>query len=258
MQAKTLLLEKISDYTLLVTLNRPEVRNAINSDMMADLNELWQTLSHDPNGIRAVILTGQGNKAFCAGADLKERNEQTLEAFTESHRILESAMQAMLDCPIPIISAVNGAAYGGGLELVLAADFAIGTTQASFCQSEAKLGLIPGAMGTQLLPRAVGIRRAKDMLFTAKVVNAKDACSWGILNEVVGVRSLMKRCKELATSIEALAPNAISAAKTAMQHLINHDNGYAVELEQYYQVLESDNRIEGIRAFNEKRAPVFE
>lgn len=169
----TLKIDSPAEFILRVTLDRPEVRNAINYQMMQELRDFWRYINSHPKKFRCIILTGSGDKAFCAGADLKERNNLELASWQKQHIDLEQAMLAMIDCPIPIIAAVNGAAFGGGLELALASDFAYASRDATFAQSETKLGLIPGAMGTQNLPKHCGIARAKELCFTAATFSAE-------------------------------------------------------------------------------------
>lgn len=257
---KTLIIEKHSEAILMVTLNRPEVRNAINYQMMGELRDLWQQLKKNPESLRCVILTGSGDKAFCAGADLKERHNLALETWKEQHEALEKAMVGMIECPIPIIAAVNGAAYGGGLELALASDFAYAATTATFAQSETKVGLIPGAMGTQNLPKACGIRRAKELCFTAEAFSAEQAFQWGIINKICKPAELMSEVMNVAKIISANSPLAVRYAKqslNASQHLEIHA-GFDVEIEFYNRVLLTKDREEGIKAFNEKRQPEFQ
>lgn len=255
---KTLLLEKKSNHILQITLNRPAVRNAINIDMMQDLLHLWRHLLSNSHKIRCVILTGAGT-AFCAGADLKERNNMSLTVWRLQRSVLEQAMLAMLDCPIPIIAAVNGAAFGGGLELTLASDFAYAANTAMFSQSEVKVGLMPGALGTQHLPRACGVRRAKELAFTAATFSAEDAYRWGIINKISEPNDLLAEVLLTANTIADNAPLAVHQVKTALNASQNVTlrSGFAIEIAAYNLLLPTQDREEGIRAFNEKRKPVF-
>ena len=175
---KTLETSLVQEGALLVTINRTEVRNALNSEMMRDFRDLWQDMYVDSQGVRCIILTGKGDKAFCAGADLKERNNLDLATWQKHHATLEQAMLGMINCPIPIIAAVNGVAFGGGLELLLASDFAYSCDTATFAFPETKIGIMPGAMGTQNLPRACGLRRAKEICLTGAPFSAQDALEW--------------------------------------------------------------------------------
>lgn len=256
---KTLSLNKAEQHILIVTLNRPDVRNAINFQMMNDLRDLWQGLRVNQEKIRCVILTGAGDKAFCAGADLKERHNMPLSVWREQRIALEQAMLTMLDCPVPIIAAVNGAAYGGGFELALASDFIYAAETAHFALSETKLGIMPGAMGTQNLPRAAGLRKAKELCFTAESFSAAQAAAWGIVNKICLPHALPAETLETAKKIAGNAPLAVQQSKKALnssQHL-DIRSGFQYEIEAYNRLLDTQDREEGIRAFNEKRAPSF-
>lgn len=258
MKFKTLITEIIENNILLVTLNRPNSRNAINIDMMEDLVGLWQQTYVDQQNIRCIILTGR-DKAFCAGADLKERRDMSLEIWRQQHAVFHLAIYAMLDCPIPIIAAVNGAAFGGGLELTLLSDFAYAATTATFAQSEVKIGIMPGALGTQNLPRACGMRRAKELTFTGQTFSAQEAYEWGIINKLCEPEKLLDEVMMTARKICENAPLAVKQVKKAinMSPQLDIKSGYVFELEAYNRLLETKDREEGIRAFNEKRKPEF-
>lgn len=259
MNFQTLMVEQIKPGILQLSLHRPEVRNAINSVMMKELWQFWSATFSDPGNIRCIILTGSGDKAFCAGADLKERRDIDLTTWMKQHKYLQQAMLAMTDCPIPIIAAVNGVAFGGGLELTLASDFAYAANNAIFAQSETKLGIMPGAMGTQNLPKAVGLRRAKELCFTAASFSAEQAEQWGIVNQVCEPDQLLPAVIAVAEKIAANAPIAIRQAKSSMNMSDHLDikNGYGYEVAAYNYLLTTKDRVEGIAAFNEKRQPVF-
>jgi enoyl-CoA hydratase len=256
---KTLVIELINPYILKVTLNRPEVMNAINSTMMGELWQLWSDLFRHFKNIRCIILTGVGEKAFCAGADLKEREHLDLTTWQQHHALLQQAMLAMIDCPVPIIAAVNGVAYGGGLELALASDFIYTTESAVFAQSETKLGIMPGAMGTQNLPRACGLRRAKELCFTAGSFSAQQAYEWGIVNQLCLPSQLLSSVLNVAEKIAKNAPIAIQQAKKSLNVSIHSDikSGYMFEVQAYNYLLKTKDRKEGISAFNQKREPKF-
>lgn len=258
MEFKTLSTEIKDDCILLVTLNRPESRNAINIDMMQDLLALWQSVYVDQQKIRCIILTGK-DKAFCAGADLKERHNMSLEIWRQQHAVFQQAIYAMIDCPIPIIAAVNGAAFGGGLELTMLSDFAYAATTATFAQSEVKIGIMPGALGTQNLPRACGMRRAKELTFTAQTFSAHEAYEWGIINKLCDPDKLLSEVLITAKKICENAPLAVKQVKKAinMSQQLDIKSGFVFELEAYNRLLATQDREEGIRAFNEKRKPEF-
>ena len=255
---KTIQLDKFNQHILIVTLNRPAVRNAINHDMIIDFQELWKQLSENHSELRCVILTG-ADTAFCAGADLKERRSLSLEKCKLQLGGLRNSIMAMQNCSLPVISAVNGAAYGGGLELVLASDFAYAAKNATFSQSEVKIGIIPGALGTQNLPRACGLTRAKELVFTAQSFTAEQAYQWGIINKVCEPARLLEEVIATATLIAANAPIAIREAKRSMNIALQVDleTGFGKEFEAYQRALETKDRDEGLRAFHEKRKPVF-
>jgi len=257
MNFTTLKIDKQSSI-LIVTLNRPQVKNAINIEMMRELRQLWQGIQTNPDEWRCIILTGSDN-TFCAGADLKERKGMSLRIWKSQHIVLEQAMLAMLDCPIPIIAAVNGAAFGGGLELALASDFIYAADTAIFAQSEVKIGIMPAALGTQHLPRACGLRRAKELSFTAESFSATEAYHWGIVNKVCDLKHLMEEVLLTANKICKNAPLAIRQAKKSLNLSQHADikSGYLFELESYNCLLPTKDREEGILAFNEKRSPVF-
>jgi enoyl-CoA hydratase len=181
----TLQVALLEPHILQVKLSRPELHNAINASMWHELKELWQHLYVDSGNIRCLILTGAGNKAFSAGADLKERNGLDTKTWLKQHSVLEQSMRAMMDCPLPIIAAINGLAYGGGLELVLACDFAYSVESAKFAFPEPKIGIIPGALGTQLLPRVCGIKIAKEICIGGKVLDAIEAKKYGLINKIL-------------------------------------------------------------------------
>ena len=178
-------------HVLLVTLNRPAVANALNTQMGTDLRDLWVGLTRDAGDTRAVVLTGSGTKAFCAGGDLKERNGMTVETWQRQHEIFEEAYWTLMELPVPVIAAVNGHAYAGGLEMALACDFAYAVPGARFALTEVTIGIMPGAGGTQNLPRAVGERRAKEIILTGRPFSAAEALEWGVLNRVVEPEQLL-------------------------------------------------------------------
>lgn len=256
---ETLKLDRVEDHILVVTLNRPERANAMNTQMGLDLRDLWRDLYVDQEDVRCVIMTGSGEKAFCAGGDLKDRDGMTDEQWQHQHAIFEQAVLTMMDVPPPIIGAINGAAYGGGTEFVLLCDFAYGASHARFALTEVTLGIMPGAAATQMLPRAVGIRRAKEFLMCGAPCSAEEALDWGILNKVCEPAQLMEEALTTARRIAANAPISIRQAKKSLNMSMQTDarNGYMFELEAYNRMVPTEDRLEGIRAFNEKRKPVY-
>jgi enoyl-CoA hydratase len=257
---ETLNLERAGDHVLVVTLDRAEVRNAFDTRMAEELRSVWSDLYVDQEEVRCVVLTGAGDRAFCAGGDLKERNGMSDAAWQRQHAIFEQTFLAMIDCPVPIIAAVNGPAYAGGLELVAASDFAYAVASAKFALTEVTLGIMPGAMGTQNLPRAIGVRRAKEVVLTGQPFGAEDALRWGLVNRLFDtVDELRAAALETASRIAANAPISVRQAKKALQVSTQTDlkTGYMFEIEAYNRTVPTEDRAEGIRAFNEKRKPDY-
>lgn len=256
---ETLRLDEPVAHVTVVTMNRPHALNAMNTQMMTDLRDCFASFYVDQGDARCLVLTGAGEKGFCAGADLKERNGMTDEVWRRQHAIVEQAIRAIMECPVPIIAAVNGAAYAGGCELALACDFIYAAQHARFAQTEVALGIIPGAMGTQNLPRALGIRRAKEVILTATPFTAEEGLAWGLVNRMVASDKLMDEVLATATRISANAPVAVRQAKRSMDKSQDLDraNGYSFEIEAYNRTVGTEDRNEGIRAFNEKRKPDF-
>lgn len=247
------------DHILLVTLNRPEASNALNTRMGLDLVELFEALSTDLEGLRAVIITGSGDKAFCAGGDLKERNGMTDASWQAQHAIFERMVRALMGCPIPLISAVNGAAYGGGCEIAAASDFVYAASHARFALTEVTLGIMPGAGGTQNLARAVGERRAKELILSGLPFTASEAEAWGLVNRVVEPGDLLETTLAIARRIAGNGPIAVRQAKQAIHRGMQMSvwDGLAFEIEAYNRLVPTEDRREGVLAFNEKRTPVF-
>ncbi len=255
----TLRTEIIDGHVLLVTLNRQEVSNAINTQMGRDLLDLWSGLVAAPGELRAVVLTGAGSRVFCAGGDLKERDGMSKEAWQAQHEIFERQYWTLLDCPVPVIGAANGHAFGGGLEILLACDFFYAARTAHFALTEVTLGIMPGAGGTQFLPRAVGERRAKEIIFLGKPFTAEDALQWGLVNRLCEAEMVVADAVATARAIAANAPLSIRQAKKSIRHGLDMDLKSALlfEIEAYNRLVVSEDRLEGVRAFNEKRKPAF-
>ena len=259
MNYATLQVEKRGEHVLLVTLNRPEVLNALNTQMGRDQLDLWTRLTAEPGGVRCVVLTGAGERAFCAGADLKERDGMSVETWRTQHAQFEQAFVALMECPVPMIAAVNGHAYGGGLETALCCDFIYASRSAKLALSELRLGIMPGGCGTQNLPRAVGERRAKELILTARAFSAEEGAAWGLVNKVCEPGKTLLDALETAQQIAANAPLAVRQAKKSIHYGLQMDllTGYRFEIEAYNQLVGTEDRKEGVRAFNEKRKPQF-
>jgi enoyl-CoA hydratase/carnithine racemase len=240
-----------------VTFNRPEVANALSTQMGRDLLDAWSRLRADA-ALRCVVLAGAG-KHFQAGADLKERNGMTDEAWAEQHRLFEAMIRAQLACPVPVIAAVQGAAMGGGCEMSLACDFTYAAEGARFGLPEAGLGIMPGLGGTQLLTRAVGPRRALEILTTAAPISADQALDWGLVNGVVASETLMDTVMAVASQIANRAPLSVRGLKRVVHGGLDLDLKQAMDLELtlYNELFRTEDRREGVASFNEKRTPAF-
>jgi enoyl-CoA hydratase len=257
---ETLLTEAHGPHVLLVTMNRPARANALNTQMGLDLVALFEALAMQPGGVRCAVLTGAGEKAFCAGGDLKDRDGMTDEAWRDQHVVFERMARAILFCPVPVIAAVNGAAYGGGCEIAACCDFIYAADAARFALTETRLGIIPGAGGTQTLARAVGERRAKELLLSAEAFSAAEAALWGLVNRVFPSAELVGAALARAAQIAANAPLAVRQAKQAIQRggQMSLADALTFEIEAYNRLVPTHDRVEGVRAFNERRKPVFE
>ena len=255
----TLLISSPASHVVQITLNRPDFANAFNTQMALDLVDIFESLSMDPSETRAIILTGSGTRAFCAGGDLKERNGMSNAAWSKQHLIYERMARAVINCPIPVIGAINGAAYGGGCELAAGVDFAYVAHGARFAQTEVKIGIIPGAGGTQTLARAIGERRAKELILTGEVFTAEQALDWGLANAIYPMEELLPAALKTATAIATNAPIAVRQAKLAIGRGggLGLADGLAMEIEAYNRTIPTEDRREGVAAFNERRAPVF-
>src|ERR1700692_2933587 len=174
-----------------LTLNRPEIANAMNTQMGRDLLAFFDGVNTDPLAHRCIVLTGAGDKAFCAGGDLKERQGMSDETWQAQHLLFERMIRAFIGVPVPVIGAINGAAYAGGCELALCCDFLYAAETARFALTEVTLGIMPGAGGTQNLPRAVGSRRAKEILLTGRPFSAQQAFEWGMVNRLCKPETLL-------------------------------------------------------------------
>lgn len=256
---ETLTLRRVGDHVLVVTLDRPRAANAMNTRMGEELDALWRSLYVDQADLRCIVLTGAGERVFCAGGDLKERDGMSEADWQRQHALFEQSMTAMIDCPVPILAAVNGAAYGGGCELALASDFAYAARGARFALTEVTLGIMPGAMGTQTLTRAMGTRRAMEIILTGSPFSADEAFAWGLVNRVCEDAGLLDEALATAARIAVNAPIAVRQAKKSVGIAADLDirSGYAFEIEAYNRMVHTEDRREGVRAFNEKRRPVF-
>lgn len=256
---ETLRISEPAPHVLLIELNRPEVRNALNTQMGLDLRDIFAPMVFTPGDLRCIIITGSGDKAFCSGGDLKQRHGMTDADWRLQHAIFEEAYYAVMDCPVPVIAAVNGAAYAGGCELALACDFIYAANGIRFALTEVSIGIMPGGGGTQNLPRAVGERRAKELILTAQPFSAEQAEQWGMVNAVLALPELMPKVLGLAQRIADNAPVSVRQAKKSIHQGLQTDlkTGLYFEVQAYDRMISTQDRLEGIRAFNEKRKPVF-
>lgn len=246
------------DFVVTVELNRPEALNAMNTAMGEDLLRCFEGLQWDKT-VRAVVFTGAGEKAFCVGGDLKERLDMTDEAWRAQHLIFEQGAARVLHCPVPVVAAVEGFALGGGCELAVLSDMIVASESAAFAVPEVTRGIFPGIGGTQLLPRIIGSPMAKEMIFTGRRVDAREAKALGLVNHLVPTGQARAKALEIAATIAENGPIAVRQAKKAINWGGETDleTGMALAIEAYNNAVTTDDRLEGVRAFNEKRKPRF-
>lgn len=257
MDYQTLLLE-ISDSIATVTINRPQSLNALNSDVLSELECVFCELEGE-SGVKVVILTGAGEKAFVAGADIKEMAELTA---CQGHTFARKGQQVLLaleKMSKPVIAAVNGFALGGGLELALACDFIYASEKAKFGFPEVTLGVIPGFGGTQNLARLIGKSRANELIFTGKMIDAPKASSWGIVNEICPAGELLSTARATAGVISKVGTLAVSYAKDAISNGLNmsKEDGCRYEASLFGVLFASSDQKEGMTAFVDKRKAIF-
>jgi enoyl-CoA hydratase/carnithine racemase len=240
----------------IVSLDRPEAHNALSGAMADDLAGICRELSED-EGIWVVLLRANGDKAFCVGADLKERASFGLEDWHTNRKQIRGMFEALRAIPQPVVVAPFGFALGGGLELVLSADVVVAAEGAVFGLPEARVGLLPAGGGTQLLPRKVGLARAKELIFRGRRFAADEALEMGLVSQIVSHGELDAAALAVARDICKSSPVAVRAAKRAMDSTygVTLEQGIELEHEAWRTVISSDDRAEGIAAFNEKRDP---
>lgn len=255
---KAVLVVSIGNGIVLMTLNRPEAANALSIKMLEELRDAAATCKFD-RSVRCIVVTGAGKKAFCAGADLKERAEMDMNQARRTVSLIREIINDLEALPQPVIAAVNGAAYGGGTELALACDIRIASETATFALTETSLGIIPGAGGTQRLPRLIGKGRAKELIFTARRIDAKEARDFGLVEYVTPPESLLDKALEIAGQIVRNAPIAVAQAKFAIDKGFDAElcTGLAIEQNAYEVTIPTKDRSEGLQAFKEKRPPIF-
>ena len=260
MNFETLLYE-VTDGVAVVSLNRPDRMNTLGGSMKADLQAAILDLARHDDSVRSLIITGVGDRAFCAGADIKERaaGNLTPAAYYLRQKATHRLFRDIEEFEKPIIAAINGVALGGGLEIALCCDIRIASSTARFGLPEGKIGVIPAAGGTQRLPRLVGVGIAKELIFTSDIIDAQRACDIRLVNHVVEPAQLMPTAFEMAARIARNAPLALRFAKQSINLGTEVGIEAGLEFERYAasMVADSEDRKEGMRSFVEKRAPVF-
>lgn len=248
-------------------LNRPTVLNSLNRDLLQALLQATAELFSDKE-TSVVVIIGSGTKAFCAGADLSERKGMSEGEVLDYLNLIQKTMLAIESLPQPVIAAINGSSFGGGTELALACDLRMIVEEASLRLTEVKLGIIPGAGGTQRLPRLIGKSRAKELILTARPVKAREAHDIGLVHRVVPAQTagdgdfhqqLSAEARTWAREIASGAPLALKAAKFAIDNGFDRDllAGLSIETKAYLTLINTRDRLEGLAAFAEKREPVY-
>ncbi|OAJ73746.1 enoyl-CoA hydratase [Brevibacillus sp. SKDU10] len=253
----TIQLEKQGQVGIL-TIQRPEVYNCLNLVTLERLQRLLLEVSSDTD-IRVVVITGAGDKAFCSGADLKERKTMQQSQVQQYIRTIRDVFTQVERLSVPVIAAMNGIAFGGGLELALACDLRVMSETAQTGLTETSLGIIPGAGGTQRLPRLIGKGKAKELILTARRIGAKEALEIGLVNQIVPANQVLEASLSLAQQIALNAPLALAQAKWAIDYGMEVDmaTGLALESNAYQILVPTKDRLEGLAAFAEKRKPVY-
>jgi enoyl-CoA hydratase len=241
-----------------ITVQRPDALNALNLQVVTELGELLSQVEKSKT-LRCLILTGQGEKAFVAGADIKEIDQLSLaDAKTFAQRG-QQTFSRIEELHVPVIAAVNGFALGGGLELALACDFIVAAETAKFGLPECTLGIMPGFGGTVRLPRRVGVARAKEISMTGTFISAAEALAMGLVNKVAPAAQLLEASMQLAQTISSRAPRAIAAIKKSVHEgqSLTVDKALELEAQLFADLFKTTDQKEGTRAFIEKRKPVF-
>ena len=246
----------VENHILTITINRAEKLNALNKSVMAELEQAITSFEKDESA-RAAIITGSGQKAFVAGADISEFTGLTTEEGMDLARRGQEIFSRIENASKPIIAAVNGFALGGGCELAMACHFRIASENAQFGQPEVNLGLIPGYGGTQRLPQLIGKGRALELIMTGNLVNAETALSYGLVNYVVKQNELLEKAKSILQTIISKAPFAISRCISAVNAGTSNQNGYDKEIDSFGECFATEDMKEGAAAFFERRKPVF-
>lgn len=241
-----------------ITLNRPQVMNSFNFALLRALENTMAALRFRKD-IRVIIITGAGDKAFCAGADLKERATLDQVQVKEFIFTIRNLFTSIENLNKPVIAAINGVALGGGTELALACDIRLASDSASMGLTETRLAIIPGAGGTQRLPRLIGRSKAKELIFTGRRIDAHEALDIGLVSQVCSQSELLQECHHMAAMICESGPLAVEQAKYAIDNGLETDltTGLAIESNAYWLLIPTEDRLEGLAAFKEKRKPAF-
>jgi enoyl-CoA hydratase/carnithine racemase len=249
----------MKDRVAVLTINRPEVLNAISMELAQRLAKTLSAIAED-RGVWVVVLAAAGERAFCVGADLKEAVSLSDAGQLERRRLIRELFKAVRSVPQPTIASVFGYALGGGCELALSADLVVASEDAVFGLTEARVGLVPGGGGMLLMPRAIGVTRAKELLFTGKLVDASTAARLGFVNQVVERRQLQPATMELAEEILRCSPSSVAEVKRTIDRSFGRplDEGLEIEEEAALKIIRSRDRAEGLSAFNSKRTPRWE
>ena len=240
----------------IVTLNRPAMRHAFNTEMAEQILTSFQILNNKP--VRVIIFTSSTEDAFCSGADLKERKGMTEEQWKKQHQLFEQMFQAIANCKQPTIAAINGYALAGGFELALNTDLIIAGTSTQVGLTEVMRGIMPGGGGARLLPKRVPLHVAKEWLFTGRVISAQEANAAGLFSALVEPSEVLQTALQLAQIIADNAPLGVQGVKKVAEvSSLATEEAFRIEIDTYNAVVASRDRLEGVLAFNEKRKPKF-
>jgi enoyl-CoA hydratase len=242
----------------ILKINRPQVMNALNLETLDEISVGIKKLE-DNKEVKVIVITGSGEKAFAAGADIAEMKEMSADEADEFASQGHRCMYEIENCTKPVIAAVNGFALGGGTELALACDFVYASENAKFGLPEVKLGIFPGFGGTQRLPRTVGVSRARELIFSGKTINAEDALKWGLVSKIASQADLMNEVMKVAKDIMNNGPLAVGLAKHSINSGVGttFDKGLDLERQAFHKCFETEDRKEGMTAFLEKRKANF-
>ncbi|MBT2684318.1 enoyl-CoA hydratase-related protein [Bacillus sp. ISL-37] len=249
---------QLEGHTAIVTLNRPDALNAFNYETLGELQQMIEKIRSNREA-RVVIFTGAGEKAFSVGADLKERRTLSDEDVKRNIYKIGEVFTMVDQLPQPTIAAINGFAFGGGMELALACDFRVAAAGTQMGLTETSLAIIPGAGGTQRLPRLIGQAKALELILTARRLKAEEALEYGLVTAVVKKGSLLDECLKFADMMLANGPVALQQAKYAVKQGMNADlqTGLQIERKAYEVTIPTEDRLEALAAFSEKRKPNF-